>query len=201
VKTAEWTQRTFSDGVVVGLALISVVLLGLSAFGVFNEDQRMTVFYIDVVICLLFATEFLASWSHALWRPIFLLRNWYDLIGMIPVAHPVFVEGGWLLTLWVVVVLARIARAVDRLYGERVVSALTMRGTAALVDNVKHPITVAVLEEVAAVLQSGHYTRNIAAALAENRQQIKDMVREKLEQDRLTGRITAVPFTDRLVDS
>jgi hypothetical protein len=26
-------------------------------------------------------------------------------------------------------------------------------------------------------------------------------VREKLEQDRLTGRITAVPFTDRLVDS
>ena len=201
MKTAEWTQRTFSDGVVVGLALISVVLLGLSAFGVFNEDQRMTVFYIDVVICLLFATEFLASWSHMHWRPIFLLRNWYDLIGMIPVAHPVFVEGGWLLTLWVVVVLARIARAVDRLYGERVIASLTMRGTAALVDNVKHPITVAVLEEVAAVLQSGHYTRNIAAALAENRQQIKDMVREKLEQDRLTGRITAVPFTDRLVDS
>jgi hypothetical protein len=195
------TQRRVSDVLVVVLAVVSVGLLGLSAFGDLTVEQQLTIYWVDVGICLLFALEFLASWSHLRWRPAFLVRNWYDLLGMVPVAHPVFIQGGWTRALWVLVVLARVGRAVDRLVGERVTASLTRQATAALVDAVKRPITVAVLEEVAAVLQSGHYTKNVAAALEENREEIKAMVREKIEEDRLTGRIAVVPFSDRFVDT
>lgn len=201
MSTPVLTQRRVSDVLVVLLAVVSVVLLGLSAFGSFTPRQQLTVFWIDVGICVLFALEFLFSWSHLHWRPAFLLRNWYDLVGMVPVAHPAFLDGGWTRVLWAVVVLARIGRAVDRLVGQRVTASVTKRASAALVDAVKHPITVAVLEEVASVLQTGHYTKNIATALEENREEIRDMVREKLEEDRLTSRLTAVPFSDRLVDT
>lgn len=201
MRTPQLTQRRVSDVLVVLLAVVSVALIGLSAFGGLSAEQRLNVFYVDVGICVLFAVEFLASWSHLRWRPAFLLRNWYDVLGMVPVAHPVFTQGGWTRVLWVLVVLARISRAVDRLVGERVTATLTRRGTSALVDAVKHPLTVAVLEEVAAVLQTGHYTKNIAAALDENREELKDMVREKIEEDRLTRRITVVPFSDRFVDT
>jgi voltage-gated potassium channel len=201
VASTQLAQRRISDVLVVILAMVSVFLVAATAFANLDRDQQLFIFWIDVVICGLFAVEFLASWSHVDWRPTFLLRNWYDLLGMIPVAQVAFTDSGWMILLWVVVVLARIGRAVDRLVGEKVTQSVTARATAALVDAVKHPITVAVLEEVAAVLQTGHYSRNIAAALQENRHAIKDMVREKLEQDRLTGRLTAVPFSDKLVDS
>jgi voltage-gated potassium channel len=69
-----------------------------------------------------------------------------------------------------------------------------------VVDVVKRPITLAVLDEVASVLQSGHYTRNIASALRENREEIKEMVAEKIRNDPTASRINFVPFHDRLIE-
>jgi hypothetical protein len=57
---------------------------------------------------------------------------------------------------------------------------------------VKRPLTIVVLDEVAAVIQTGHYTRNISEALKENHDQLKAMVTEKVKQDpnvRLIGRL------------
>lgn len=70
-----------------------------------------------------------------------------------------------------------------------------------VVDVIKRPITIAVLDEVADVLQTGHYTRNIASALEENRVEIKDMVAEKIKSDPTTKRIGLVPFHDRIIDT
>jgi hypothetical protein len=68
-----------------------------------------------------------------------------------------------------------------------------------VVDIIKRPITIAVLDEVADVLKAGHYTQNVAAALQENHQQIKDMIAEKIKDDPTAGRIGLLPFHDRLV--
>ena len=60
------------------------------------------------------------------------------------------------------------------------------------VDVVKRPITVAVLDEVAEVIQTGHYTRNISAALVENREEPIALVAEKVRNDpsaRVVGRL------------
>jgi len=69
-----------------------------------------------------------------------------------------------------------------------------------LVDIIKRPITIAVLDEVADVLQTGNYTANIAAALRENHQQIKELVAEKIKQDPTARRIGLLPFHDRIID-
>jgi hypothetical protein len=68
------------------------------------------------------------------------------------------------------------------------------------IDLVKRPITVAVLEEVAEVLRTGHYTRNIASALRENHDEIKAMVAEKITADPTAGRIGLIPLHDRIID-
>jgi hypothetical protein len=64
---------------------------------------------------------------------------------------------------------------------------------------VKRPITIMVLDEVADVIQTGHYTRNIADALIENHDEVKRLVAEKVRGDpnvRLIGRL---PGYDRVV--
>jgi hypothetical protein len=61
-----------------------------------------------------------------------------------------------------------------------------------VIQLIKRPITVMVLDEVADVIQTGHYTRNISNALIENRDDLKLLVAEKVRQDpnvRLIGRI------------
>lgn len=70
-----------------------------------------------------------------------------------------------------------------------------------VVDAVKQPITVAVLDQVATVLKSGSYTRNIASALEENREELKQMVAEKIRHDPTAGRIRLLPFHERVVEA
>ncbi|MBA2455737.1 MAG: hypothetical protein H0V48_04240 [Nocardioidaceae bacterium] len=76
---------------------------------------------------------------------------------------------------------------------------LWTRVSAPLVEAIKEPITLAVLDEVTDVLRSGHYTRNVALALAENQPYLRAMVLEKIKHDRTVGRFSALPFHDALV--
>jgi hypothetical protein len=75
------------------------------------------------------------------------------------------------------------------------------RASERVVDTIKRPITIAVLDEVADVLKAGHYTHNVAAALQENRHQLKQMIAEKIKEDPTAGRIHLVPMHDRLIDA
>lgn len=102
-----------------------------------------------------------------------------------------------LLVLLALVVLAVVAAVATRLFvtrglktplAIRLINKLTTRA----IDLVKRPITVAVLDEVADVIQTGHYTRNISDALVENHAELKALVAEKVRQDpnvRLVGRV------------
>lgn len=111
-------------------------------------------------------------------------------------------------TLWVIVGIVAIAVVagivgkvlVSRGLREPFVVRLINHASDRVVDSVKRPLTVAVLDEVASVLQTGHYTRNIAAAIEENRHEIKAMVAEKIKNDPTAGRINFVPFHDRIID-
>jgi hypothetical protein len=73
------------------------------------------------------------------------------------------------------------------------------RASDRVVDVVKRPLTVAVLDEVADVLRAGDYTKNAAAAIRENRVQIAQMIEEKIKADPSAGRIGLLPFHDRLL--
>jgi hypothetical protein len=67
------------------------------------------------------------------------------------------------------------------------------------VDLVKRPITVAVLDEVSAVLASGHYTKNISAALVENHDDLVALVAEKVRNDPASRVVSHLPGYDTIV--
>jgi hypothetical protein len=73
------------------------------------------------------------------------------------------------------------------------------RASDRVVEVVKRPITVAVLDEVADVLKAGTYTQNAAAAIRENHEQLTAMIAEKIKNDPTAGRIGLLPFHDRLL--
>jgi hypothetical protein len=68
-----------------------------------------------------------------------------------------------------------------------------------LVDLIKRPITVAVLDEVSQVLESGHYTKNISDALVENHDALVALVAEKVRNDPSSRVISHVPGFDSIV--
>lgn len=182
------------------LALFSVCLLLWVFLADIDPETQVRAFRVDVAICVVFALEFGWRWRLAGWRRDFIARNWYEVLGMIPVSHPALRSFRLLRVVRVVVVLARLGKGVDRAFGEQYTIRLLARFSDTIVEAVKRPITVAVLDEVGDVLKAGHYTKNLAEALAENRSELQEMVLEKLRQDPLTGRFRVLPFHDRLVD-
>lgn len=82
-------------------------------------------------------------------------------------------------------------------FGVRVVNGLRDR----IIGLVKRPITIMVLDEVADVIQTGHYTRNISDAIIENHQEIKTLVTEKVRQDPNVRLVQRLPGYDTIVST
>ena len=110
-----------------------------------------------------------------------------------------------LITVGGAIVLAVVAGVLGRVLVRRglrepVVVRLINRTSDRVVEVIKRPITIAVLDEVADVLQTGHYTRNVAAALEENHEEIKRMFAEKIKADPAGRRVGLLPFHDRIIN-
>ncbi|HEY0639653.1 MAG TPA: ion transporter [Pseudonocardiaceae bacterium] len=180
------------DWVMLVLAVVAVGLLGWVTFGRVSDVVAWRVFVADTVLCGVFALEFGWRWWRDGWDRAFPRRHWYELIGMIPVAHPALHGYQALRT---VVLVARVGAAADRAFGARFSARLISR----VVDVIKRPVTVAVLDEVVDVLQAGHYSRNVATALREHHEELRAMVLEKIKQDARAGRLSVLPFHDEIV--
>ena len=64
---------------------------------------------------------------------------------------------------------------------------------------IKRPLTIVVLDEVAAVIQTGHYTKNISDALLENHDELKRLVAEKVRSDPNARIVSRLPGYDTIV--
>lgn len=73
------------------------------------------------------------------------------------------------------------------------------KGRDKVVSMVKRPITIMVLDEVADVIQTGHYTKNISDALLENHDELKALVTEKVRHDPTSRLIGRLPGYDLVV--
>lgn len=186
----------WSDLVLLALAIVSVVLVTwVSFFDVAGHTYRVIV-VLDYSICAIFAAEFLWRWRRAGWPWTFPFVYWYEVLGMIPVTSPFF-RGFRLLR--IVVIAVRLGRVADRALGDRVTAAVVNRFVTTIVDVIKRPMTMAILDEVAHVLRTGHYTRNIAAALEENRAEMDEMILELIKNDPQAGRVRYIPFHDEII--
>lgn len=187
------------DWLMLALALISVALLAWEAWGAVSELERRWILWADLAICGLFASEFVWRWRAAGFSFAYVRRNWYEVLGMIPVQHPL-VRGFRLFRIVrIVILLSRFGMAADRAFGDEFTYRLVRRFQNRIVDAIKGPVTVAMLDEVSAVLSQTHFTGNIARALSENERELEAMIAEKLRQDPQAGRLKRLPFYDEVV--
>ncbi|WP_405133883.1 ion transporter [Nocardia sp. NBC_01388] len=186
----------WTDLFMLALAVVSVALVTWVTFFPVAEDTYRTIRYIDYSICAIFAIEFLWRWRHEGWSWTFPFIYWYEVLGMIPVTSPFF-RGFRLLR--VVAIVVRVARVADRAFGDRVTAAVVNRFVGTIVDIVKRPVTIAVLDEVGDVLRTGHYTQNIANALEENRTEINQMMLDLIQRDPQLGRVRYFPFHEEII--
>ncbi|WP_026425521.1 ion transporter [Actinokineospora inagensis] len=190
---------SLDDWLMLLLGAAAVGLLVYRAFWHPPAHVERIVLWTDRGLCAVFAVEFVVRWWQSGFTRRFALVNWYDLVGMIPVAH-VWVRVFRLLrVVRIGVQLTRLARPVDRSVGEELAHRAMSRFGGTLIDVVKKPLTVAVLAEVASVLRTGHYARNLASALDENRAEIRAMVLDKIRQDPTAGRLRRLPFHDEII--
>ncbi|MFC4080788.1 ion transporter [Amycolatopsis samaneae] len=186
------------DWVMFALSVVSVGLLGFMLLSPPSRDAGMVVFYVDCGVCAVFFLEFLWRWRKRRWDVRFLVRNWYELFAMIPVAHPVMASHHFV---GVVLLLVRVGRAADRAVGEQFTYRFVDKLSEPIVQAIKKPVTIAVLDEVVKVLETGNYPENLAKSLSENRAELQAIIREKLSEDRQLGKLRRLPFHDEIVRS
>lgn len=196
--TARGRYRLAND---IGMLVLALISFGLLLYLMFFRHSSATarwVFVVDTSICGVFLIEFLWRWRTVGWQRSFPLRNWYEVLGMIPIAHPAL--RGFRLVRVVVVVL-RLARTADRAFGEKITQRFVARLSRPIVLAIKKPVTIAVLDEVVKVLETGNYAANIAHSIHENRGALRNVIVEKVAKDPRIGRLTVVPFHDQMVNT
>lgn len=187
------------DWLMLVLALVSIGLLSWETWGEVTPAQRTWVLRADYAICALFALEFVWRWRAAGFTRGFVWRNWYEVLGMIPVAHPAIRGFRLFRVVRIVILLARFGMATDRAAGRGFTFSLVNRVGEQIAAAISRPVTLAVLDEVVHVLQQGHYTQNVARALDENRDELRAMALEKIAADPEMRRFKRLPFFDDLI--
>ncbi|MFD4357384.1 ion transporter [Nocardia sp. NPDC058518] len=178
------------------LAIISVVLVVWITFFDVSEPTYHAIVIVDTSICAIFLVEFLWRWRRAGWPWSYPFIYWYEILGMIPVTSPLFRS---FRLLRIVVIVIRLGRVADRALGERVTASVVNRFVGTIVDVIKRPMTIAILDEVSKVLRAGHYTQNIAAALEENHAEVDQLIMDLIKNDPQTGKLRYVPFHDDII--
>lgn len=189
------------DWLMLALALVSVAMLVYETWGPVTPEQRRQILLADYAIIGIFAIEFTFRWVKDERPRSFPLRNWYEVLGMIPVAHPAIRGFRLFRIVRIVVILSRFGRAADRAFGHGFTRHLLIRFKSTIVETVGDAITVKVLDETLAVLQKGEYTRNLADALEKHGDEMMAIVTEKVKSDPEVGAVRHLPFFDLAVST
>jgi hypothetical protein len=155
--------------------------------------------YVDAAISALFLLTICWRWLRFRigWR--YLRKHWWEVVALVPLLSPVADGPLWI---GIIVAVARFTRAADRtdnVFGDKITAQTINHFSGPIIDTIKRPITVAVLDEVIDVLKEGTYASNVKAALAENRAELEQMILELVRNDPTTGKLRYVPFHDEIV--
>jgi hypothetical protein len=150
----------------------------------------------DLVLCVVLALTIGWRWLRFRAGRRLLRKQWWEVVALFPFIVPTV--GEWKAVLLAVLV-ARLVRTVDRtdnVLGDRITADVVRHFSDPIVNAIKRPITIAVMDEVVAVLNAGTYAKNVRVALEENRSEIEGMVVDLVRQDRAAGRLKLLPFHD-----
>lgn len=184
---------------VLTLALASVGLVVYQALGDPDAAQQRTIQTLEFGIIILFALEFIFGLVRNDHRVAFLVRNWYELLALVPLtgeARGVPLYG----VLVAIVLLARFGRVFDRLYGDEAFFRALAKAKAVVVEWVADAVTLRVLDQTALVLQKGAFTRNLADALEAHGAEMEEVVLDKVRSDPSMAGVKHLPFFDDAVE-
>jgi len=185
----DWTLVLFAwVSAALGLWLVVVDPVGVW------RDRLLNV---DAALCAIFLLAICARWLRFRIGWIYLRKHWWEALSVVPF----LVLESWH---WVgyVVLFARVLRVVDRtdnVFGDKITGSIVGHFSAPIVEVIKRPITIAVLDEVIDVIRTGHYAANVSAALEENRLELEALILDLIRKDQAVGKLRRMPFHDDVV--
>ncbi|UDY24849.1 ion transporter [Nocardioides sp. Kera G14] len=193
-------QRTFTSWF---LVLLTWLLLASNLWLLFWEptshEWHDGLRYADCGLSGFLALSICWRWLRFRIGRRYLRSRLWEIPALVPLAVPGFSEAHWVM--WLVLI-ARVVRVVDRTdnyFGDTITAALVTHFSDPIVEAVRKPITIAVLDEVIDVIKVGDYAGNVRAALDENRAELEAMILELVKKDQTTGKLRHLPFHDDLV--
>lgn len=168
--------RNVRDLAMIALGVLS---LGIVAYDYFyrstlTADQVFLLEVADLAIVLVFVAEFAWRWSGNKWRLNFVLRNWFDILGMVPMMATNIPLFRAFRLLRIGMVASRLLRMYAYATGQQSAQRVFDRYHAALVEEVTDHVmlrTLAMVEDIAA---KGGYVRALGDSLHQQRQDIAD---------------------------
>lgn len=187
------------DVIMIALAIVSVLILAYEQVYDPAPEQQRLIIYIDLGIVAIFAIEFIVRLTKAHDKLGYVKSHWYDLVGMIPVSHPLFRGFRLARLVRLFVLTSRFVRATNRSFGEAFVETLVGRYKDIVVDGISDRIVLRLLDETEAVLTRGAYGTAAARALDANRDQLVEKINAQLKKDRATRLLMGVPGMERML--
>lgn len=189
------------DWLMLVLAVLSVGLLVWEWWWDLSPETTRLVAIADYSICAIFAAEFLWRWNQEGWRLEYVKRNWYEVLGMIPLQQPALRGFRLFRVVRILILFSRFGRAADRALGDEFTYRLVNRFKNTIVQSISGAVTVAVLDEVRDVLRHAEFSKNIGRAMAENHEELRAMLQEKLRDDPQAKRLTRLPFASDITEA
>jgi voltage-gated potassium channel len=208
----EWRRIAGRRGTIFdwSLLVLAAISVGLNAWLLLGQqppyagarlDWHQRLLVADLAVCAVFALAICFRWLRFRIGRIYLRRHWWEIPALFPFLVPDLGEQHWVLWIVLAARVARLADRTDNIFGDRFTAALVKHFADPIVDVIKRPITVAVLDEVVDVMKKGTYAENIRRAVDENRVELESMVLELIRRDQRAGRLRFVPFHDDIVRS
>lgn len=192
---------TWDDYLMIILAIVSLAILIVEsafAYTLDAESQRALV-RADLAIVAVFAVEYLLRLLRAPRKLNFVLSNWYDLLGMIPVSHPMLRGFRLFRLLRIVVLTSRFVRATNRTFGEMTVEAVARRYHEVIVQAIGDRLLIRSLDVLEGPLGRSHLPATLGASLSEQKEELRKMIRKSLEHVPVVRRLVRLPYSDEIL--
>lgn len=188
----------------VGLAVADVFLLvARDAYGALApETVRQAVYVVDLAVVLVFGAEFVVRAMRASNFILYARSHWYDVVGLVPIAHPAL-RAFRLVRLLRMYTVATFPLEADRthLWEWALLRGLIRKYRAILVEEITDPIVLASLDVVEGPLVRARFAASVGASLTERRSHVHTIVEDAVRNTRGASHVLRLEWGRKLVEN
>ncbi len=188
------------DYALLALAAVSV-FIGVVAFTPGLADfEAEALRYLDYFSIFVFGLLVVGKLARSDNPVRFARQNWFAIMGLLPLTTPLFVADHFWIPVQIIVVASRVSVALDRAFGERVLSGVFARYKAMIVEELTDPILDRLLAIIQQALVRGRYLESLGESLDERRPLIRESVRKSLAASPKMSRLSSLGPVKRYID-